>query len=65
MPKTVYPEGALVDALARAHAPPPPPAHNFDDLPDELVGIREVYEGGDGTSAIEAPLVAATVSSDP
>ena len=65
MPQAFRHEGAPVDAPTRDRAPPPPPAHNLDDLPDELVGIPEVYEGGDATSNVEAPPVAAVVSSDP
>ena len=50
-----------MDAPARNRAPPPPPAHNFDDPPDEFVGICELYEGDDATSAVEAPLDALMV----
>ena len=53
-----------MDALSRYRASPPPPAHNFDDVPDELVGILEVYEGDDATCPVEAPPVAFTVFSD-
>ena len=42
MQEAVRPEGAPVDSPARDPAPPPPPAHNFDDLPDKLVVIPRV-----------------------
>ena len=51
-----------------ATLPPPPPlhphAHNFADFPNELLGITEVYEGDDATSAVEAHPFALTVSND-
>ena len=65
MPEADRPEGAPEDAPTRDPSPPPLPAHNFDDLPDEAVGIPQVYEGDDATSAVEALPVAVTLSRDP
>ena len=65
MLEVVRPDGLPVDAPACDPAPLRPPAHNFDDLLDELVATFEVYEGDDATSAVEAPSDAITVASDP
>ena len=65
MSEAVRHKSVPVDASARDPVPPPPAAHNCDDLPGELVGNPEVYEGNDATSPVEAPLVALVVPSDP
>ena len=63
MPEAVRFEGVRLDAPARDPAPPCTSAQNFDNPPDELVGIPQVYEGDDATSAVEAPHVALRVCS--